>query len=111
MFVYFFFFLMIRRPPRSTLFPYTTLFRSLSSIDRARRALWMTEARWRTTRSTPAASGAPRSEEHTSELQSLAYLVCRLLLEKKKNKKRTSVVACYPSYVNSLHPEMFYSDT
>src|SRR6266404_7427519 len=72
-FFFFFFFLMIRRPPRSTLFPYTTLFRSRP--DRAPdRAEW--------SESPP----GPRSEEHTSELQSLAYLVCRLLLEKKKKK-------------------------
>src|SRR2546425_6269809 len=92
---------MIRRPPRSTLFPYTTLFRSGlrgdgAGADRARH-----EARERLpgSRVRPggrpvfpgaavsrdgAAGGAARSEEHTSELQSLAYLVCRLLLEKKK---------------------------
>src|ERR1039458_5446093 len=65
---------MIRRPPRSTLFPYTTLFRS------ARR--WR---RWRPHGgSAPAGRGSWRSEEHTSELQSLRHLVCRLLLEKKK---------------------------
>src|SRR2546425_3950060 len=84
-----FFFLMIRRPPRSTLFPYTTLFRSHEEIERGavarevrREAALVAHAR-----------GEPfllqqrlerRSEEHTSELQSLAYLVCRLLLEKKK---------------------------
>src|ERR1039458_1218411 len=68
-----FFFLMIRRPPRSTLFPYTTLFRS-SERPRARRR------RCRRTRH----SECGRSEEHTSELQSLRHLVCRLLLEKKK---------------------------
>src|SRR6266478_7358906 len=78
---FFFFFLMIRRPPRSTLFPYTTLFRSRprraaprpcgrpSAPSRSLRARWS------------------RSEEHTSELQSQSNLVCRLLLEKKKNKK------------------------
>src|SRR5258707_4148201 len=71
---------MIRRPPRSTLFPYTTLFRSsgraqvfatdtLAAIQKRGELLW----------------GADRSEEHTSELQSRQYLVCRLLLEKKKN--------------------------
>src|SRR5215203_6623825 len=69
----FFFFLMIRRPPRSTLFPYTTLFRSLPLDGWTRRRLrcvvWV---QWK------------RSEEHTSELQSRQYLVCRLLLEKKK---------------------------
>src|SRR5215213_11579250 len=70
---FFFFFLMIRRPPRSTLFPYTTLFRS------PRRPFWCWTSR-------PPGS-TPRSEEHTSELQSLTNLVCRLLLEKKKKKK------------------------
>src|SRR5438093_11903006 len=72
---YFFFFLMIRRPPRSTLFPYTTLFRS-----RPRRRTRGSCRAWR-----PAWTRA-RSEEHTSELQSLTNLVCRLLLEKKKKK-------------------------
>src|SRR5437762_14227825 len=74
---HFFFFLMIRRPPRSTLFPYTTLFRS------HRRA----EARDPALPRRPAGPRRPdvfRSEEHTSELQSPMYLVCRLLLEKKK---------------------------
>src|SRR2546425_11755135 len=79
-----FFFLMIRRPPRSTLFPYTTLFRS-SSRHWARRK-WVHLARL-PKRGPPSRSpGRTRSEEHTSELQSLAYLVCRLLLEKKKKK-------------------------
>src|SRR5258707_7376389 len=76
----FFFFLMIRRPPRSTLFPYTTLFRS--SAPRARDC--------RHARPQRSLRGScrtqPRSEEHTSELQSRQYLVCRLLLEKKKIK-------------------------
>src|SRR5437899_7239067 len=84
-----FFFLIIRRPPRSTLFPYTTLFRSLSSTPGAR-VLPPAAA--------PACRGKhpqalarespPRSEEHTSELQSLRHLVCRLLLEKKKTQNR-----------------------
>src|SRR2546425_13352193 len=76
---YFFFFLMIRRPPRSTLFPYTTLFRSTDVPHDARQARQNVDE--------PVGvqgDGAWRSEEHTSELQSLAYLVCRLLLEKKK---------------------------
>src|SRR6266404_7410851 len=68
-----FFFLMIRRPPRSTLFPYTTLFRSRTALP-ARQDAGLLRAAWHRF----------RSEEHTSELQSLAYLVCRLLLEKKK---------------------------
>src|SRR6202451_4748032 len=74
--IYFFFFLMIRRPPRSTLFPYTTLFRS--NLCR----LWCGQ------RFAPPPSREQieiRSEEHTSELQSPEYLVCRLLLEKKQN--------------------------
>src|SRR5476651_2821065 len=75
-FLIFFFFLMIRRPPRSTLFPYTTLFRS-----RCRTPHCSHRARHR------ANGRCPRSEEHTSELQSRQYLVCRLLLEKKKKKK------------------------
>src|SRR5215203_6999626 len=78
---FFFFFLMIRRPPRSTLFPYTTLFRSINA-----------QAFQDPGQGTD--QGAPRvyrSEEHTSELQSRQYLVCRLLLEKKqKNKSRKS---------------------
>src|SRR5258706_7606512 len=74
---------MIRRPPRSTLFPYTTLFRS--DLTQMRRA-WLGLA-GRTLPSEPRAKGpAVRSEEHTSELQSLTKLVCPLLLEKKKKK-------------------------
>src|ERR1041385_9493757 len=73
LFFFFFFFLMIRRPPRSTLFPYTTLFRS--STAGCPSPPWSSGPR--TTR---------RSEEHTSELQSRLHLVCRLLLEKKKNR-------------------------
>src|SRR3712207_7198117 len=102
---------MIRRPPRSTLFPYTTLFRSRSrrppdrtvasrpravrdppeSTDRLRRGPRPAEARSLRQRRGPGA--ARRSEEHTSELQSRQNLVCRLLLEKKKNKNDNSTVA------------------
>src|SRR5437762_6802317 len=71
---------MIRRPPRSTLFPYTTLFRSPKS--RAPWGEWTARAR--------SGPNAGRSEEHTSELQSPMYLVCRLLLEKKKKKKKNN---------------------
>src|SRR3712207_7888685 len=83
---FFFFFLMIRRPPRSTLFPYTTLFRS-----RSRRLPMLPLIRPSFHAFTLAMLAcacllvAQRSEEHTSELQSRQYLVCRLLLEKKKN--------------------------
>src|SRR2546425_7952212 len=92
-----FFFLMIRRPPRSTLFPYTTLFRSLGARG-ARRADAQRGDRPELRRLLlPAGPEArARSEEHTSELQSLAYLVCRLLLEKKKDNalgNRTTVSA------------------
>src|SRR6476646_11169948 len=82
---YFFFFLMIRRPPRSTLFPYTTLFRSgLSSADIRERSASTAAP----TPALPTRPKRPRSEEHTSELQSHSDLVCRLLLEKKKKKKK-----------------------
>src|SRR6267154_4484346 len=79
----FFFFLMIRRPPRSTLFPYTTLFRSAavrsttSNVRPVARACRSVQSTGRSRRS--------RSEEHTSELQSPVHLVCRLLLEKKNH--------------------------
>src|SRR5258707_10864856 len=95
---------MIRRPPRSTLFPYTTLFRSRdpraisrngSGIDSgepssfASNLFWASE-RWlkAVTSITPTDHTSERSEEHTSELQSRQYLVCRLLLEKKKKKAK-----------------------
>src|SRR5438132_7149710 len=79
-----FFFLMIRRPPRSTLFPYTTLFRSLPGNRIVFPGGFMT---WRETPQQAAErEGESRSEEHTSELQSHSDLVCRLLLEKKKKK-------------------------
>src|SRR6266481_9156329 len=77
-----FFFLMIRRPPRSTLFPYTTLFRSpLGGGEIARHLPTPGQHAARTPR-----SAVRRSEEHTSELQSQFHLVCRLLLEKKKQQ-------------------------
>src|SRR6266446_4187423 len=79
----FFFFLMIRRPPRSTLFPYTTLFRS----RRARPSMHRHRAAAGADGPDPTAS---RSEEHTSELQSPCNLVCRLLLEKKHEKRLVS---------------------
>src|SRR2546425_7862853 len=107
MFHVLFFFLMIRRPPRSTLFPYTTLFRSPPSMRRrAARSIGLVAVGAsllaagyalfsRRPVADPSGEAAHsiavlpfvniRSEEHTSELQSLAYLVCRLLLEKKKN--------------------------
>src|SRR3712207_8086757 len=83
---------MIRRPPRSTLFPYTTLFRSRSSWSDSRCSSSTTRlsAKWPSSVSDTAAGcsaiSLSRSEEHTSELQSRQYLVCRLLLEKKKRE-------------------------
>src|SRR3712207_8113161 len=95
--VLFFFFLMIRRPPRSTLFPYTTLFRSAGRVRAGEEALLVrTEARIETledvreivldSKQNGIVRVRDRSEEHTSELQSRQYLVCRLLLEKKKKQ-------------------------
>src|SRR5947209_14285502 len=89
-----FFFLMIRLPPRSTLFPYTTLFRSLRRLARR----YMSRERPGHSLQTTALINEAylrlidykRSEEHTSELQSRQYLVCRLLLEKKKKNKNTN---------------------
>src|SRR2546423_4722770 len=99
---------MIRRPPRSTLFPYTTLFRSENSLRHwANRSGFddiltdIYDGRvWKTFKGTNDETSpnffrpeVARSEEHTSELQSLAYLVCRLLLEKKKNAMTVSMPA------------------
>src|SRR2546425_8334954 len=101
--VFFFFFLMIRRPPRSTLFPYTTLFRSKASCgkpdvntavpvgDVPGHVMILQKAMCTWT--------MPRSEEHTSELQSLAYLVCRLLLEKKKKQRALPALRDRPVHV------------
>src|SRR5438067_2748621 len=91
-----FFFLMIRRPPRSTLFPYTTLFRSMSLARSCRSVCGRVLRVWRGGRSR-------RSEEHTSELQSRFDLVCRLLLEKKKKKNTTPIYKSTQSYINRLY--------
>src|SRR5258707_2493687 len=96
---------MIRRPPRSTLFPYTTLFRSTAALgaqprlrtdgDDFARATFLHLRRHRLA-GVHRADQIERSEEHTSELQSRQYLVCRLLLEKKKNERHPRVrIACY----------------
>src|SRR2546430_3538260 len=81
---------MIRRPPRSTLFPYTTLFRSRvrpTAASRAPSTRWTTDSSGASRcKESRTARAAARSEEHTSELQSQSNLVCRLLLEKKKNR-------------------------
>src|SRR2546430_8815553 len=86
---------MIRRPPRSTLFPYTTLFRSgHGSGSRPRQGLCPAPSRRR--------RPSPRSEEHTSELQSQSNLVCRLLLEKKKSKKLLKLTQLFQMPVDLL---------
>src|SRR5256885_8381270 len=103
----FFFFLMIRRPPRSTLFPYTTLFRSQVPSPRGdtpnsptpRETSKHCSGNWV---GYQGMRRQTRSEEHTSELQSPCNLVCRLLLEKKKRSTaHTSTHSAYPSFVNS----------
>src|SRR2546426_3655034 len=94
----FFFFLMIRRPPRSTLFPYTTLFRSRERRGGAQASEGggrRPNERERNVHERPGAAGSARSEEHTSELQSPCNLVCRLLLEKKKTRKTQKLVRYY----------------
>src|SRR2546422_7790941 len=82
---------MIRRPPRSTLFPYTTLFRSPKDMDAKARQEAFTREMMEHARLYPRLEMpiVARSEEHTSELQSRLHLVCRLLLEKKKKKHKT----------------------
>src|SRR5687767_15875883 len=102
-----FFLLMIPRPPRSTLFPYTTLFRSARRTwSRAAGSPGERVPRWRTPE-WPWRRCVARSEEHTSELQSLAYLVCRLLLEKKKKRNYVyyDLLLLYGARANTLeHP-------
>src|SRR2546427_6176622 len=90
---------MIRRPPRSTLFPYTTLFRSL----RQRRHAHVGDRAERRDLRVRRLPRHRRSEEHTSELQSQSNLVCRLLLEKKKKTKN---VACYCPYRTRTHASL-----
>src|SRR5256885_13252738 len=102
-FYFIFFFLMIRRPPRSTLFPYTTLFRSVFSADRLRGIFDDGDVVF------PGDGiDGVRSEEHTSELQSPCNLVCRLLLEKKKNPYSYHIAYHYQfhndTHNSALHP-------
>src|SRR2546427_1276552 len=87
LYLFIFFFLMIRRPPRSTLFPYTTLFRSEPVLLEKSVDMHGPEVATACKQLMPIGIG--RSEEHTSELQSQSNLVCRLLLEKKKKKQNT----------------------
>src|SRR2546430_6808223 len=91
---------MIRRPPRSTLFPYTTLFRSPYLRRPRQRLVRLLDAR-EALEDLRRHRRAPRSEEHTSELQSQSNLVCRLLLEKKKKKKKHTNPIVTNSYTMS----------
>src|SRR2546425_5965830 len=98
---------MIRRPPRSTLFPYTTLFRSVRDAAEQRQHGGLLElvlralTQVRQERGVVGHRPTARSEEHTSELQSLAYLVCRLLLEKKK---KYHILTSYVIVINNFEP-------
>src|SRR2546429_2829908 len=94
---------MIRRPPRSTLFPYTTLFRSICLHRQFRNCRWLRSATG--VFSLSGCRRKARSEEHTSELQSRLHLVCRLLLEKKKHIKITFLVT------HVMHSPVFPSTT
>src|SRR2546422_7942988 len=110
-FFVFFFFLMIRRPPRSTLFPYTTLFRSYRwqrfhrlsafSFSAVRRRPGSSCPERSSQSSASWAEKLKRSEEHTSELQSRLHLVCRLLLEKKKKNQNKHIVKHEDTYTHS----------
>src|SRR2546426_8599177 len=98
---------MIRRPPRSTLFPYTTLFRSLDphALGRGSASFSVSNESDRVAEVTVYLNDweRDRSEEHTSELQSPCNLVCRLLLEKKKKTSLTNTVYVYPTYSSHSH--------
>src|SRR3712207_7141627 len=102
---------MIRRPPRSTLFPYTTLFRSIAPLLNPEQRERLSEIRDRHIRKMQRRhfrrhrglhGPPPRSEEHTSELQSRQYLVCRLLLEKKRRDRKSTLL-------NSSHANISYT--
>src|SRR5690348_17465032 len=97
---------MIRRPPRSTLFPYTTLFRSINVL--AARAARVQSRQSLSRIPQPEARSLPRSEEHTSELQSPVHLVCRLLLEKKKGFGPAHLVSSI-HYLHSIVSTTFQS--
>src|SRR5205085_10656291 len=99
------FFLMIRRPPRSTLFPYTTLFRSFKSdyfpMEKMASPEMIAAIQGNAKPPEKTVAGT-RSEEHTSELQSQSNLVCRLLLEKKKKKNTTQPTSTYHTTLNTI---------
>src|SRR5256885_5054685 len=95
---------MIRRPPRSTLFPYTTLFRSRRD---GRSSFWRMFWTWRFAVNSLIVSASARSEEHTSELQSPCNLVCRLLLEKKKKLEQHHIHPTNNTLSGLLHRQHF----
>src|SRR2546423_9503269 len=101
---------MIRRPPRSTLFPYTTLFRSLPLGPMTTSTCPAPTVRSTASRTTLSPKllriASPRSEEHTSELQSLAYLVCRLLLQKKLTHYSASLAPARPVHMPAPPPRV-----
>src|SRR2546422_1837251 len=102
---------MIRRPPRSTLFPYTTLFRSLCTVKFGHPLRDDSRSGRRTVGKVGVVSVDPldhdRSEEHTSELQSRLHLVCRLLLEKKKKKKNAAINSVYSNTTSIGYDECY----
>src|SRR5205809_2433749 len=99
---------MIRRPPRSTLFPYTTLFRSPAILSRTKATCEPSgEKAGLSSRSSP---DSPRSEEHTSELQSRLHLVCRLLLEKKKKNTTNEQMNIAHSHERAKNHRAFHWD-
>src|SRR2546422_7227946 len=93
---------MIRRPPRSTLFPYTTLFRSKLGVSLVVEGSWDFSSNRVMYSLVDARSRHSRSEEHTSELQSRLHLVCRLLLEKKKSDMIREATACWRGVASRL---------
>src|SRR5256886_9183836 len=102
---------MIRRPPRSTLFPYTTLFRSVRNIGLYRMQVFdgrTTGMHWQRHKGGAQHHRVARSEEHTSELQSQSNLVCRLLLEKKKNNHDVKPTDQLPPVVGSVYNLAYY---
>src|SRR5256885_3171779 len=96
---------MIRRPPRSTLFPYTTLFRS-PELDFGSAGLWNGQELQQKGCSSPSLASLWRSEEHTSELQSPCNLVCRLLLEKKKSHNASDLPRAFTTSVRLSYPDL-----
>src|SRR2546422_6598518 len=106
----FFFFLMIRRPPRSTLFPYTTLFRSPFASYSGSRCGIVLCVRFRYVDDGFSGFVEARSEEHTSELQSRLHLVCRLLLEKKKKTKNKSMATNSSHTLTMLYTSITATD-